>query len=493
MRLIQQIRGFGRAVVRELIGRAARGVNWSRRWWSTSPTRDWTTRDYKFWDEARQCKTRGLELSGLFLKPLASKVAAWVQGSVPRWSVDSARGTDELVTWWRANLAEIVRTYEDAVALADCYLVINADLTVTVLPPDVVTPIVDEGDYSKIIGWRVREVHPHPDRVADTMTIEDEYYADLRIRTVTRGGVAISRDEYPNLIGWLPVIHVPNNRGSNAVFGEPEAVALLPALMEYGTILEAALTGNKNQSLPTPVAEFEDSQTMDNWWEKAVEIGLVQRNTVTHADGTTETYDEINFQAGEFLALAGAKFDYKHPGNFAEDTRRLLELLFYLILQHTEIPEFAWGNAIASSKASAETQLLPFIKWIEKKRAQCSGWMTEAARVVLAYTSLWEQGINADAALDIGWEPLTDQDGNLTLNALKWLLAEGLIDELTAITLAPVDIPDPESVLQQARKERDERAANDPAGLDFAAYTDEERRRQDAAAADEDQELENAA
>jgi hypothetical protein len=491
----QRLRRGRKRVIGELIGRTSRTYNWARKWWAFAPTRDLSTRDYKFWDEAAQCKTRGLELAGLFLKPLASKVAAWVQGSAPRWGADKPRGAELLNEWWGDHMSDIVQTYREAAKLADCYIVVNADLTATVIPPDVVTPIVNDDDYSEIIGWRIREVHPHPDFPGQKMTIEDEYYADRRVRTVSKNSLPISRTKYRNLIGRIPVIHVPNNPGANAVFGEPEGVALLPALMHYGALLENAINGNKHQALPTPVAEFESAKDLEDWWDMAVEIGLIQKTTKTHDDGETETYYEVNLEAGNFAAFAGAKFDYKNPGSFAGDTRVLLELLFYLVLQHTEIPEFAWGNAIASSKASAETQLLPFLKWIELKRMDCVGWMTDLARVVLGYYSIFERGVSADDKLTIGWEPLTNEDGSLTLNAIKWMLTEGLIDELTAVKLAPVDIQDAEGTLKKAREEAEERRAEregDPASMDYARFLKREEGAQDSAG-DDPAELEQAA
>jgi hypothetical protein len=346
---------------------------------------------------------------------------------------------------------------------------------VTVLPPDVVTPIVDEADYSQIIGWRVTEIHPHPDKPATTMTIIDEYYADRRVRIKRLNGAQFERTEYPNLIGRVPVVHIPNNQGSNAAFGEAEGGALHALLLRYNTILEAALTGNEHQGRPTPVTEFESVDQMNAFIDLAKSLGLIQSETVTHPDGSTETFDTFNFDSEKFMMLAGGKFRYEQPGSFAKDTEILLGLLFYLFLQHTEIPEFAWGNAIASSKASAETQMLPFVKWIEKKRAACSGWMIELAQIVLGYYALIETGIQADDRPVIGWQALTENDDTLTLEAVKWGFTEGLLDEETALKMLPLDIQDPKAVLKQARKEREERQQ-----ASMERMLDEEQRAQDA-------------
>ena len=103
-----------------------------------APTRDFSTADYRYWDAARRTKARGLEISGLLLKPLASKAAAWVLGSPPEWSAggglrsgDGVRAglkpaptstvtIEALNQWWARWHSEILRGYEEALNLGDC-------------------------------------------------------------------------------------------------------------------------------------------------------------------------------------------------------------------------------------------------------------------------------------------------------------------------------------------------------------------------------------
>jgi hypothetical protein len=72
-----------------------------------TPTRDFSTADYRYWDSARRGKTRGLEISGLLLKPIASKAAAWVLGSPPEWVSNNGEATLALNSWWAATHADI--------------------------------------------------------------------------------------------------------------------------------------------------------------------------------------------------------------------------------------------------------------------------------------------------------------------------------------------------------------------------------------------------
>ena len=183
-KITELIGGTGRIRLRQINGYA--------------PTKDFSTADYRYWDSARRTKARGLEISGLLLKPLASKVAAWVLGDPPEWAAGGSRAQhaaplrDDLTgrmlnQWWAAWHPDILRGYEEALNLGDCYLVVNADLSVTVVPPHVVDPLLDgRGD---LVGWRISETIPVGARVGDgtraglrpaptnTVTVVDEYTA----------------------------------------------------------------------------------------------------------------------------------------------------------------------------------------------------------------------------------------------------------------------------------------------------------------------------
>lgn len=444
----------GRTPVAEQIGEAQRLELRTRNLYPLHNTVDWRRADYAFWDKARRGRAQGLEVAGLFLKPLASKTAAWTLGQPPRWRSEAGTTAERLNEWWNTQHAHVLRAYEEAVGLGDCYVVVNPDLSVTVVPPQVAYPLVDDMDFSRVLGWRLEERFPHPTEPAQHMVVRDDFLPTGRARTVIYSGTE-STTRYRNLTGLVPVIQVANRLGVDERFGRPEGEALLALLHRYGEIFDAALDGNIRQGRATPVmSKLGTPDQVEAFW------GLYGRTeTRTLPDGTTETVTVIDFNPDDALTLGGdATFDWKQPGSFSKDTEVLLGLLFYLLLQHTEIPEFVWGNAIASSKASAESQMPPFARWIEKKRGVAEDWMQQLARVVVATMALSEPGLQPDAELTLTWEPLTGQDDKLTLDTLSWAYREGLLDDETALQLAPLDVPDVRAVLDKAKEERDQRA-----------------------------------
>lgn len=455
----------GTGMIAELISSPARASRLKFTWHdlSTRPTKDPGTTDYNFWDAARMGRAQGMSRSGLFLKALCSKKAAWVMGKQPMVRCDTVPDAErELWGWLNTHYADVVMSAEESYNLGDYYLVVNGDLSLTVIPPQVVKPLVDEADYSRFLGWRISETYENPTSISDKMTVTDEYTATERVRTVQRNGVNVSVQRFRSPIGMIPVIHVPNKKKATEFFGHAEGEAALTALQNYDEVLDNALVGNRKQGRPTPV--FEKMGTADNikaFWNQ---FGTTRTQTLP--DGTTETYDELEMSGDDAFTLGGdATFKYAQPGSFTADTLNILQILFYLILQHTEIPEFVWGNAIASSQASAETQMPAFTKWIEKEQQYATGWILNLAKVVLGF--MVARGDLPRRALtdriSVQWESLTTQDERLTLDAIKLGLEKAILSDETALALMPLDIEDPlaelEKVKVEIERKREEEAA----------------------------------
>lgn len=444
-------------VIGELIGRVKQTVTtylmFRRPWRSTV---DRTKADYEFYDKARRGLARGLEISGLLLKPVASKTASWVMGRPVQWKVDNENEQTALNDWFQKYHADIMFAFEEAVALSDYYLVVNPDGSLIAIPPHVVTEIVADDDYGSIIGYRVTQRFDHPEEIGKYMIEINEYYADKRVQIIEFENQKPQTYEFPNPIGRLPIIRLSNNRKSNQVFGEAEGAALVATsksvLHRYGEVIDAGLDGHMIMGRPTPVASFKDAAAMQKFYDT-----YIKSETKTLADGTTETVYYFDFDPSQLFTVAG-DFKYAQPGAFAGETEKLLSILYWIFLEYVEIPEFVMGTAIQGSRASADTQMPIFVRWIEKKRAQVRSWIIELAEVVSAMQSLLTPGIRAfDAsAIKLVWEDLTDDDGKLTLDALRWAFAEGLIDRETALQLAPLDVDDIQSVLKKAKEERDE-------------------------------------
>jgi hypothetical protein len=436
-------------VMGELIGNTRRVLSlWSNQIWSLRPTFDWTRVDYAFYDKLWRGQAEGLEKSGLLVKPMVSKVTAWVIGRMPQISIDEDDDLEREINEFLAGAhTRILHAVLEAGKLGDCFLVLNGDGTLTLMPPDVVFPIVDAADYSKRIGWRVVAVHQHPESFS-TMRIVDEYTAERRVRILSRDGSEIAREEYPNPLGRVPVIHIAVQRGANDLFGHPYAEPLLPLMHDYGQILDAGLDGNYKQGRPVFAIEFGDVQSMNKFWDL---YGRTNRQTLS--DGTTEEESYLDVDLEGVVTLANAKGDFKSPASSSGDTVAYLEILYYLFMEHTEMPEFLMGTAIASSKASAETQMPPFVRFIEMIQTLSEDWLREMVQLAIAYLRVARMRRGAaDVKFKIQWAKLTDDDNRLTLDTLKWAYSAGLLDEAEAVRLMPVEVANPQAMLARIKQ-----------------------------------------
>jgi hypothetical protein len=436
---------------------------YTRRWRSSyrTPSNDWGRSDYAFWRRAYWGKAKGLELSGLLIKPMVNKIAAWTLGRAPQWKCENERSQEVLSAWWGDHHSDVLRAWRAAIKQGDSVLVINADLSVTVVQPDLVDPIVADDDYGNVIGWRITQTLQHPDTTA-RMVVVDEYYADRRVHRVEVDGRRTQETIYPNLIGRSQLVFIANHPEEGEQFGRAEAEALLALFHRYGEVLDAAVEGNVLQGRPTPVITFDTVQDLEKFWDL---YGTTERHTLP--DGSTESTPSLSVDVTQLLTLSAGTFDYKTPGNFSDDVAKLLEIMFYLFLQHAEIPEFVMGNAISSSKASAETQMPVFEKFIEMYQGEMARWLKQIAEIVLAYQSLIEPGVVAETP-GLQWRKLT-QDGRLTLDTVTWALEAGLLDDRTALVLAPVEVEDLDEVLEAAAEQRAERQAEATAQLEAQA------------------------
>ncbi|MFN8451034.1 MAG: hypothetical protein U0521_21265 [Anaerolineae bacterium] len=218
-------------------------------------------------------------------------------------------GLRALNAWWAAHRGHPARVRRSAQPRRDCYLVVNGDLSVTVVPPHVVEPMIDGAGV--VVGWRITErtedsglrtenLTPDPSPLRregrqaqsfGTITIVDEYTAAGRVRRVMRGSVTVRTEHFANLTGVIPVIHVANRWGADEFYGRPEGDALIPALQRYGDVIDAAIRGNIRQGRPTPVIEkMGTAEQVRKFWEK-----FGRRETQTLPDGSRRAVDVIDF------------------------------------------------------------------------------------------------------------------------------------------------------------------------------------------------------
>lgn len=470
-------------VVSEIIGRTATVLPFWRSSQTVSKTVDQTQTDYEFWDKLRRGKQSGYKFGGLFCMPILQTLSSHVLGDGPRLALveggdpdndaDPRTYTDkQLETFMQHHYAFFADSLIDLYGLGDHYVIVNQnDATLSVAPPHTVEVDRDPFDYRRITQYTITTK-------TDDATIKDIYRDDGRTVEITWNTTEdghqagqVETYEFANLIGRIPVVHWPNDRAANETHGRPIYEPLLRLFSRYDDLLEKAIDGAELMGNPIPTFEG-----MENISETIEANATEEDPTYTDREDNTQTRKTIRFDllAAIFVGKGG-QFKFAAPsGGFTEDIRNMLKSLFLLLLDFTRIPEFMWGGAIASSKASAEVQWPPFVQYIQYKRAQwegvgmdaetgrgAQGGLLELADIWLRCRALIDPRIVVDAVA-VQWPDLMMEDQQLQFEKVQWASGTGKLTDKTALELLDVvddpsrEIKDAAAEAEQARAEAEE-------------------------------------
>lgn len=430
-----------RQIISEIIGRTT--SPFTRALYAARKSVDETRVDYAFWSKLRRGKQDGFRLGALFAKRICEVDTEWTLGRGFSVETDNPTADERFSRFLRDNLNTLLTWRKDANAVGDAYIVVNADASLTLVNPDTVEVLVDALDYTHVLGYRITTV-------LDSIAIVDEYRTDGR--TVThRQGTGETVQQFPNLITpLLPVVHLANDRETNEIYGHPIYEALLTLFARYDDVLQKSLDGVEIMGRPIPVAEgLEDPET-------AKRQNSTRTETVMNADGTSAQVPVVDFEDITMLWLGqGATFKFASPGSFSADSTAMLKKLFYLMLEHTGIPEWAWGGAVASSKASVDAQMPAFIRYLEGRRAQFQQALIALLDVWYATARLTEP-LPDIAEKVIVWPELETNDETLQLEKIKQAQLTNLVTDETALRLLDL-VEDAAAEVEAAGTEADEK------------------------------------
>lgn len=439
----------GRQVIAEIIGRVSYIVTGSR--WKFLRSDDRTQADYGWYDNLRRGKLDTYKLGALFAKPIVQHVTSWTLGNGFRATTDSESTNEALADFVDENLYSIITFVQEAMSLGDAYLVVNADGTLSAVPASQVDVETDPLDYRRVVAYTITTV-------VEKATITDRYSLDMgRVVTIKRDRLADEVFTYPLVSGRLPVVHLPYGASTNEVFGHPFYEALVPLFAEYDDVLMNSLLGVKTMSNPIPALEDVENP--------ADELAALATRTETYvdADGTTRTDHIVDMDTLRMIATTG-KFNYKGPAAFTADSWQMLKALFLLMLQHSNVPEWVWGGAIASSKASVDAQMPAWAKFIELQRMMLEDTIRELLEIWLATVSLFTPGVQSTVRLEIEWPEVAPADQAMHLAYVARAGDKGLITEQTELELLNL-VKDAAAEVKVARAEAQARQADrDPIG-----------------------------
>lgn len=220
--------------------------------------------------------------------------------------------------------------------------------------------------------------HPITDEVIQYVFSWDSSYKDLALKEKrTRVKIVIDKEfvsfkytgdmkEYSttvkNVLGYIPIVQFSNDRESFESRGNSEITAIEPYLRAYHDVLLSTLQSHKNNATPRLKLKVKDMAAfLDNNFGAGTYRKVKNGEAI---DLSIENLDLLAIQEGDDASYLTFSSD---NGSIA-----LLQLLFYLIVETSEVIEVVFGAHLDSSRASTDNQLPVYSKKIERKQDQFS-------------------------------------------------------------------------------------------------------------------------
>lgn len=246
----------------------------------------------------------------------------------------------------------------------------------------------------------------------------------------------------------LPIVHYKNEPEPGSVYGNSELQNILVYMRNYGEILDNATESDIYNGKPVLAMYGVDDPAKDP---------KNDANTTTEEDGEkTLDWDQ---RSTLYFKNPQSKAEFLTSPQTMENTGKLLEYYFYNIVEASETPEFVFGTAVSSSKASVSEQMPVVLQKADRKRLQMKKALVDYLKLYISRqielanpTFFVLAGIEPD--IDIEFPTLVDEDKQLTLDTIKFLLESGVIDEVTALKLSAIAdrVDDEEEIVRNGLK-----------------------------------------
>ncbi|MBT9141987.1 MAG: hypothetical protein DDT29_00380 [Dehalococcoidia bacterium] len=365
----------------------------------------------------------GYQLGAAFAKPVINTTAGFV--GVPHFThldADADQVLDQVMSKWTGKILRINR---NALRDGDVFARIvrgpsrfdqKQSFDLVLVPPEWVTPIPDPftGQWLKlVIRHPVSIVDPVTGRKTGDYTVTEILTPKERVIEVDARAPAEIREKSgveANPWGFIPVVHFKNESEENQLFGSSELEPIEPFMKAYHDTLLFAVQGSKLFSRPKTKFALRDVQKFlaDNFSAEEVASG------------------KIKFADKElFLMQEGDDITFITADSGLAGVTALLEFIFLNIIDASQIPEFAFGTAVASSKASVSEQMVPLARHIKRKRALFEEPYGELAAMFLAMWSKVENRRLGSYQVNVDWDEITPTDDAQVAATIK-TLTEGL-------------------------------------------------------------------
>lgn len=473
-RVTEMVGYFGERVGRVLTQTAdIVGVTATFNFYNYAPTYDYERSNYHLTravfyaspvkdPESGRIYGRKMVLGSTLAKPIVNSAAAFAVGKLPEVvSEDEAKDDQKkaINKWLESERDRLFKTVRNGFRDGDAYVYLNpATLKLKTISAGRVTPVFDP-IAGEIIGYNItsyikNDQNNKIDRYVEELRIKGPHRRVLKYTGNDPKNVTVleSSDETEEDIAPLRLTPFHNEKEDDQLYGISEYQNLYALFEQYNNVLENAIKNNIYNSNALPV--FEGVKKVGEFMEK---------NGEKQKDGTYR----IKWGPDKVMVI-GEGGSAKILGGVANagEAQIVLNILFWLICQASETPEFVFGTAVQSSKASVSEQMPIVVMKAKRKQNELNKSFATLVECYNFYASKktditgvsnWE----VEMPFEIKFPPILDDDLKLNIEIVKALSEQGCITDETKLLLLDMGryVSDFKKEVETARAEMAEKNA----------------------------------
>lgn len=458
---MRQRKGFI-ATIREMIGRTEQGTSFTERvkmvWrmYTAQTSVDYSKVNYTlaraiyYASEIKNRKT-SKKVGGKFLlgaafgKPIVNAATSFIIGTPIQIEISDEYTKDKMNSWLKENYDITQSAVRMSLRDGDSYPIVENDLSVRMLDPDNVDKIVNILNASDIQGYNVDNyVDENPDKISKVRYVTEYRKGTKTVKKYVDNKEEPTSAKTDTVTGPLPIVHFANEPEPNALYGNSEYQSCYTIMANYHAVLEESVKGNIFNNSPYPY--ITGVENMEEFKKT--------NGTLNDDGGYTFTWEKSKILMGG----AGTTFGVIQMQNNAADSQTILNTLFYLICQTSETPEYVFGTAVQSSKASTETQAPIMIAKAQRKQGCFTRPMKELLKLVMYHMNITDPKIKTDIEFNLIWPDITAIDEKMNLDRAKLANDAKLATKETIARIAGVD-QYVEDITAEVKKATDESQA----------------------------------
>ncbi len=426
------------------------------------------------------------KLGAGFARP-AINVPVGFMGLPQLWSPDALGGEEQewlnrAVVQWTGQIAKahqmalrdgevLVRLHpaNRSPAYAALYGKDDKDTTLTLVPSEAFEILSMDEDIEAIQAVKIKHVF----MVEDQGSIVEKHLFE----TITADRIVLKYQDdfkeersFDNPMGFVPAVLFENESEMGQLRASSELEAMEPYLKFYHDVMIHAGSSSELHSTAKLVVRARDLERFLSQNFSDIEI--------TEKRLRFKNKDVLFFESGDPSITSVGSNIYAEGAEIIQaeaplgDTTTLLEFIFLNIVDVSEVPEWAFGGAIGSSKASVSEQSAPLVHKVKRKRAMVdSGWallgrmmlktvMSVQTRVEVRWSDLAMRDLKSEAeafrnfteallALNDGQSVSKTTMNNILMKLLPEILPYDLSDDSTESDMVEREV---QAKLEQAMK-----------------------------------------